>query len=291
MSDKRSRSGRPSPVCAAARRGWIDMAQSTTGHEQRRAALSDSPSPAAHRHRACAAGRQSAAARARARRGDGRPNDEAAPRSARDSAPRSKLANHAVTVVRYLDEMNRAWTTADIAYLRGNGRRVARAIALELDISESAVRCAASRFRISLRQPRSLRGAVLGQLRGAFIPDSRCSSVILVDQAAELCQCHPRSRSHRKSSTVCSTFSLPPHRPGHLRPSAMGGAGQDCETPQSGSVNPRLVQERAETLSWLLTSTTPGVSQQSSPAARFATEEDTSPVRITTPFLTSTTKT
>ena len=49
-------------------------------------------------------------------------------------------------------------------------------------------------------------------------------------------------------------------------------------------------QERATTINWLLTSTTPMVSQQSSPAARFATAEDTSPVRMTTLFLTSTSR-
>ena len=61
------------------------------------------------------------------------------------------------------------WTGADIVFLRRNAELGAGAIALHLGRSVVCVRVQASRLRISLRQPGSTRGSVLGQPRGVSI--------------------------------------------------------------------------------------------------------------------------
>ena len=62
------------------------------------------------------------------------------------------------------------WTTTDIRYLREHGSLGAEELAQRMGRSPAAVKRAASRFRISLRQPGSRRGRwpwLHGRARGA----------------------------------------------------------------------------------------------------------------------------
>lgn len=58
------------------------------------------------------------------------------------------------------------WTSREIAYLRAHAELGAEELASRLGKTRGAVKRAASRFRISLRQPGSRRGSMLGQPRG-----------------------------------------------------------------------------------------------------------------------------
>ena len=60
----------------------------------------------------------------------------------------------------------RAWTTAEITHLTQHSHLGAKHLAIELDRSERSIRLKAAELGISLRQPGSRRGILIGQPRG-----------------------------------------------------------------------------------------------------------------------------
>jgi len=113
------------------------------------------------------------------------------------------------------------WTTTDIRYLREHASLGAGELAIRMGRSPAAVKRAASRFRISLRRPRSWRGSVLGQPRGislrrelrADLVSGRVNSDVLaarmrLDEEVELCP-HCAARPIRVASTgLCRVCHL-----------------------------------------------------------------------------------
>ena len=64
---------------------------------------------------------------------------------------------------------SRPWTSKELAYLRANSAQGATALSVALDRTRRSVVDQAVRFDVSLRQPGSRRGRVLGQLKGKHV--------------------------------------------------------------------------------------------------------------------------
>jgi ribosomal protein L37AE/L43A len=71
------------------------------------------------------------------------------------------------------DSSSRAWTMAEVEYLRKNGHLGSRVVSAALGRSRRSVVSAATRLRISLRPPGERRGHILGQPRSTSWRDQR----------------------------------------------------------------------------------------------------------------------
>jgi hypothetical protein len=99
----------------------------------------------------------------------------------------------------------RPWTAEDLAYLREHGHEGAVAVAAALGRSEGAVRVAASRARISLRQTGSSAGPILGQPRGVSLRRDLREALLAGNVDPELLAQRMRTDADAELCPSCAT--------------------------------------------------------------------------------------
>ena len=122
------------------------------------------------------------------------------------------------------------WTTVELRELRDHGRLGAVAVALLLGRTVSSVKSAASRGGISLRQPGSRRGLVLGQprccslradMRGDLVSGRVSAEAVAarvkLDREAALCPVCARREIASRGNGLCRVCYLQKLTEAHLQ--------------------------------------------------------------------------